>query len=50
MAKIIYCPNCGHKLIEAAIYCPSCGSKVSGNKSHRYVKKQEKYPKAKNFI
>jgi len=34
MAKILYCPNCGHKLIEAAIYCPNCGSKVSGNKSH----------------
>lgn len=34
MAKILYCPNCGNKLIEAAIYCPNCGNKVSGNKSN----------------
>ncbi len=28
MTKIYYCPNCGQKLIEAAVYCPGCGNKV----------------------
>lgn len=37
MTKISYCPNCGQKLIEAAVYCPGCGNKV---KSNNTIKKE----------
>ena len=28
MSKVSYCPNCGQKLVEAAVFCPECGHRL----------------------
>lgn len=37
MTKASFCPQCGHKIMDAAVYCPDCGNKV---KSNNTIKKE----------
>ena len=42
--KMVYCVQCGKKILEGSKYCEGCGKKVSDNKTAESNKSSKKRP------